>query len=243
MVELLVVIGIIAVLIALLMPALAKARRQALQVACASNLRQLGIAFIGYANGNRGWFPSPASGQWGPFPEDWIYWQAGRDVTDSSILPYLGHSLEVLKCPAGLADRMPQPYQQRWGLYPFSYGINVQFTAYGGSGWRYGPPWGAGPPCPLGRIVDPCRKVLAVEEDCTLINDGAWWPPGFDGDHFGAQQSLISVRHDKWREYSRPEENVIGRGNVVFADGHCEFPQRFTVSDQSYTDPFSRRGN
>lgn len=57
LVELLVVIGIVSLLISILLPALAKARRQAQQVACMSNLRQWGQGFTMYCDANKGALP------------------------------------------------------------------------------------------------------------------------------------------------------------------------------------------
>ena len=57
LVELLVVIGVIALLVALLMPALASARERAQRIACASNLRQVYFAFDLYAHNNRDQVP------------------------------------------------------------------------------------------------------------------------------------------------------------------------------------------
>ena len=57
LVELLVVIGIISVLIAILLPSLNAARRQADRIKCLSNMRSLGQGYLMYANDNKGGFP------------------------------------------------------------------------------------------------------------------------------------------------------------------------------------------
>jgi prepilin-type N-terminal cleavage/methylation domain-containing protein len=57
LVELLVVIGIIAILIGVLMPALSRARENAKRIACAAQLRQIGIAALNYAESNKGALP------------------------------------------------------------------------------------------------------------------------------------------------------------------------------------------
>ena len=76
LVELLVVIGIIAILIATLLPALRKAREQSVKIDCASNLRQWGQALAAYGAQHKGWFPNNLNGRhlsWvGPEMKDFL---------------------------------------------------------------------------------------------------------------------------------------------------------------------------
>ncbi len=64
LVELLVVIGIISVLIAMLLPALNKARESAQRISCASNLRQVAMAWIAYTSDYKGVLPLVSANRW-----------------------------------------------------------------------------------------------------------------------------------------------------------------------------------
>ncbi len=95
LVELLVVIGIISILIAMLLPALNRARKQAKVVACASQQRQIAMALLMYAGQNNGWFPPTRT-----YTPNLIYDAEFSSFSKeaSVINPYLRNPA-VLRCP------------------------------------------------------------------------------------------------------------------------------------------------
>ena len=90
LVELLVVIGIIGLLIAILLPALSKARLQAWQVACSANLRQMGIALTMYVNENK-FYPGHENSRTGV--------STAYAVWPTRLRKYMKGSQGVFRCP------------------------------------------------------------------------------------------------------------------------------------------------
>jgi prepilin-type N-terminal cleavage/methylation domain-containing protein/prepilin-type processing-associated H-X9-DG protein len=118
LIELLVVIAIIAILASLLLPALARAKEQAKQTQCRSNLKQLGIGIQMYLGEFNDVYPSCASRNATGFQlDDWIYWRAGAAVYNyngvletldkSPVIAYLGTkaTTNIFRCPADISDR------------------------------------------------------------------------------------------------------------------------------------------
>jgi len=114
LVELLVVISVIALLLAILMPALQKARRQGQKIVCLSNLHQTYFAFSMYAMDNKDFLP----GNWeqtdwkGLVSKNRYYVRYGIYNNHGLLFSYLGKRPHVLWCAAG-----PTWAYDMWRLY------------------------------------------------------------------------------------------------------------------------------
>jgi prepilin-type N-terminal cleavage/methylation domain-containing protein len=215
--ELLVVIGIIALLLAILMPSLRRARQSARAVTCASNARQVVLSMLMYANDNKGYLPTPSENRpvWSTSQPGWIsYFYPATEpppATDiefdhGAFMEYLGHvgtRQSVLRCVES----------EVWTAN-YSYVLPAQL---GG---------GDNPLVRLVRISNSSRKIILVEMDGITAR--------FDG-HFnigegGADGDEPADHHMK--------VGTTGYGNHGFADGHIESLSRADIDDVRNRDRF-----
>jgi prepilin-type processing-associated H-X9-DG protein len=227
-VELLVVISVIAVLIALLLPALSGARKAAQTLKCASNVRQICTALLGYSSENRGRFPPNLASQM-------AYWydqdRAGQWLA-SNVSGTAGGGPMI--CPED---------DFSWRSYSMNHWASSKVDA---SALLVRQVWSPA-------AVDSSRVILITESWSTSGSAVIGWSAqptvgkrGNDaGLMFGAKGGLSPFSAGRWGvvnselTYNRHRlgkgtgTQPIGRLNIGYADGHVETVSSDDLADQS----------
>lgn len=207
LIELLVVIAIIALLAALLLPALGKSKAKAEAVTCAHNLQQLSLAWILYAedNGdllvnNHGVPETLARRQtWANNVEDWMSSDDNTNLvflTDSKLGPFANRSTKIYKCPS---DREPAPNGPRIR----SVSMNAMVGDPGENTNRFNPLYVQF--YKSAEVRNPSGTFVFLDEQADTINDG-----------------FFVNRLDNYAWGNLPGSYHNGGVNLTFVDGHQE---------------------
>ncbi|HEY5911397.1 MAG TPA: prepilin-type N-terminal cleavage/methylation domain-containing protein [Verrucomicrobiae bacterium] len=215
LVELLVVIAVIAILVALLLPALGRAKRLARSVHCEANQKQLNLAWHMYADEANGclvpnWIVLP---DWGNYEHDYSTtnsWVAGSAMLEDSLdgirqgalWPY-AKSARVYRCPS---DQTLWPYGMRRSTRPFSFALNVAMNgAWGRSSSENTKLWFK---VKMSEVLRPSAWFTFMDIEAPSATTGAF---------------VLDVDDPNYW-YSVPGARDRGDGaNVTFADGHVAF--------------------
>ena len=239
LVELLVVVGIIAILVAILLPALNHARKKAQAVSCASNMRQIYMACVMFSQDNKGHLPRPhlvpdvSSSEPHAKVCVWTHRQAGAtgwaDLRDQppGATGYFASPLwkyipggeagreALLLCPGDTGEKLfghpIDPDRPR----NYSYSMNGLICEKGKDSARGGSEPVLG--IVLGRVKGASDKIMWFEE---LAPNDTWNITGRSIDDIpsarhGSQEALNALRDPTSRGYL-----YAGRGNHCFFDGH-----------------------
>jgi len=202
LIELLVVIAIIAILAAILFPVFARAREKARQTSCLSNVKQLGLAMLMYAQDyDETW---PAAYYFGPgwAPEyawDFVVDYGAGTSTVGLIGPYTKNG-QLAVCPS-------LKNAQTFGRPQSGYGYN---TSYIGKGQFEN--WSTGLEAPAASVGD-----VQAPSETVLLADSACWAGGLaannylrsPGDPYNWVGPNVHFRHN-------------GAANVAYCDGHAK---------------------
>jgi prepilin-type processing-associated H-X9-DG protein/prepilin-type N-terminal cleavage/methylation domain-containing protein len=229
LVELLVVIGIIALLVAMLLPAMNRARESARATQCMSNLKQINLAMLMFANANAGYLPQIGSSGTGAEAIDvtgtggatppvnvLVRWFGGLYGTPqqfyapaSMLAPYWG-TADIGGCPTFEVDDLLRP---QYG--PVDYAYNSLFARH--KDWTTGGTLRTGLGVKVSRIRDASNKALvwdAARLNGVLPDRTPWGYPTTGNVTFNPPAA------------PQTDPNFHGRhnhkGNIGFVDGHAE---------------------
>lgn len=239
LVELLVVIGIIALLISILLPVLAKAREQARSVVCQSNIRQICQAVYMYVAENRGVLPNPYT-RIPPWPgtaiqqdvNGQVNWQVG------TIWPYISSSPDVRRrifnCPSDTDPRYlgtTSHVLDTTSPRNFSYSFTDKMLRLVGQN-------GASGQLLLTQVHSPSHKLMILEDEAP-VGPGADVSDGWPGITPGSQVAcLLTMRHNKTASVGFFDGHVESMSPLIFANTQ---PNIYTDAYWHYFDLFTNR--